>query len=811
MLRRDLAYALRMLRRAPGFTVVALLVIAVSVGAATLILNAVYGVLQQPLRGVPSTGGLVWVTAASPRAGRPLPLSYPDVVDYGHAGAGAIEAVAAYEPVPVSLGTGGEPVRITGHVVIGEYFALFGVRPAVGRLFAPAEMRPESAAPVVVIGHDLWRGRFNGDPGIVNREIQVNGRAVAVIGVASPEFTGPELGAAADVWLPAGALPVVAPERAAALLRRDSQSLTMVARLAPETAPEAARQQLAGTAVRLSNEFPESHENVTVQVTPMKGGVSPANASDVVPVAALLTALTAIALLIAGMNLAGLQVARSVQRSRDAAIQLAMGAPRSQLIRHAMFEGAVLAVLGGTLGLLVAAWLARLVTIEETPFRGVGLTPPAVTVAAALGFAVLGNLVVGAMAAWLTSRGNLLAVLTRGATTVTPGRRQRRIQSGSVVAQLALSLVLLFAAAQFVRALRDANTIDLGFRPEHVTAASFDLTLQNYDDVRRAAFERELLSRVGAVPGVTAVALASAAPLSGVVVLDRVAAGDGPLADGVDAGLNAVTAGYFSTLQIPLTRGRPFTDADREGAIPVAILNSTAAEQLWPGQDPVGRTVRLGDDAERFEVVGVAGDAKYDEPAEDPSPFVYLPLAQRRLLDKTTLLARSAQGAEVSPPALAQLVHEMDPSLPVFDATTLPDLVRARLDRQSAIGRVLSLLGFGAVAIAVVGLYGVVAYDVTQRTREIGIRVALGSSPRGVVTLIVSDSLRLAVAAVILGTAAAVPVALLLANAVFGLRAGDIGGLLGASLLLVTVVVLAALIPARRAARIRPLDALRAE
>lgn len=807
---RDLAHAFRTLRRSPGFTLVALVVVAVSIGGATTVAGAVYATLRRPMRGVASTDRLVWLTLSSPRAARPQGLSWPDLLDYREAGAAVLDVVAAYEPIPVSLGVG-EPIRINGHVVIGEYFGVFGVRPALGRFFMPEELHPEAGVPVLVLGHDLWRERFNSDARLVGGTLQVNGRPFVVIGVASPAFVGPELGAAADLWLPAGALRIAAPARAAALARRDRQSLAVVARLAAGVRPDVARQHLSATAARLGAEFPDSHRDQAIQVTPMQGGVPPGARGDAIPVAALLIGLTGIILLIAGVNLAGLHLSRALERRRDAAIRRAMGASRGQLFRQALSESIVLAVAGGGFGVLLAAWIGQVVRIGGDQFRGWPAVPLLFTLALGVGLSLLTVVASGISAAGLTLRGDGPEALTHARPAATPSRTSLRLQRRLVVAQLTASLVLLFAAAQFARAVGLANTIELGFDPDGVSMVSFDLVLQNYDAGRRAAFADALLTRLRAVPGVAAASLASVAPLSGTMVVDRVAPSDAPEAAGVDAGVNAVSPGFFATLGLPLRAGRPFTDADHEAAPRVAIVNEIAAERLWPGRNAVGQHLRLGDGTEAIAIVGVARSAKYDDPAESPMPFVYLPIAQHPVLDSTTVLARSGADAALSSRLLAGLVHELDPALPVFGAATLRDLTRARLDRQTAIGQVLAVVGLAGMAIALVGLHGLLAFTVTRRTREIGIRMALGLSPRQVLALIVSDGVKLAAVAVTVGAGAAAPVAALLSNVVFGLRVSDVSGFAIAALLLVAVTMMTSLVTGSRAAQIRPIDALRAE
>ena len=812
---RAFTYAIRSLRRAPGFSLTALLLICLSVGGVTTIATAVYSALARPLRGTNPVEGLVWLTMSSPRIARPQGLSYPDYRDYCEAGRSVLTGCAAYEPLPVSLASGPssagpqDPARLTEHLVFGSYFALLGVRASVGRLFDDAELQPGADFAVVVIGHDVWRSRFGSDPSIVGSAVSVNGRPFTVVGVAAPGFAGPELGVAADAWLPAGAARIASSARAAAFLRRDRPALTMIASLAQGVSPDIAQQALAHTSKRLSAEFPDSHDGLSVRVSRAHGGLPPGSLGEAVPMATLLVGLAGLVLAIAYTNLAGVQLARELQRSRDTAIHLALGAGRARLFQQVLAESIVLAGGGGLLGALLSIWVADLVAIGGAEFRGLTATPGVWTLGAAMALAVTTGVAFGVGPAWITARRDVIEVLKESSATATRGGRRLRLQSVCVVAQLAMSLVLLFAATQFVRSIHDANSRELGFEPDGVATLSFDLALQNYGDERQTLFERDLLARIAALPGVSVASLVNAPPTSGVIAIDDGVPADNPSALARPLGINGVSPGFFQTLRIPIRLGRPFSDADRQGAPLVAILNETAARQLWPGKDPVGRFVRVGTMADPAEVIGVAADAKYDDPTEDPMPFAYFPLAQRRVIERTSLLVRSASGIPLSAQVLGAVVHGLDPALPVFDGTTMRNVVRMRLDRQSAIGGLLSLVGVGGMLIAAVGLYGVLAYTVTQRKREIGIRMALGATPRQVLGLIVARSLKLTAVAICVGAAGALPVALLLSRQVFGLRAGDVGSFLAASLMLAGIAAMAALLPGRRAATIHPLDALR--
>ncbi len=810
----NLRFAWRSLARRPAFTAAAALVLALGIGVNSTLFALLSGVLFSPLPGVRAGDELVWVSAAWQYRARPGGLSYPDYLDFRGVD-GVWSGLAAFDAVPLSLsgalGGDGEPVRISGHAASGNYFEVLGVRPALGRFFLPVEDTTPGAHPVVVLSDRLWRTRYGADPNVVGRTIVLNRHDVTVVGVAPAGFRGPELGRAADLWVPLAMAEAAMPGNAGALSARGSSWLRSVGRLAPGVPLERARAALGAVAANIALEHPESHERRTVQLTPALGGLPPEARGELLPLAGLVAAVAALVLLIACSNVANLLLARGLGRGQEIRVRLALGAGRGRLVRELLGESLLLAVLGGALGLLAATWSADLL-LALLPASEVGDLEPASgprLLAFTLGIAVVSALLAGLAPALSATR-----AAPRASLAAAGAASRSRLGRALVVAQLAFSLVLLSVAGLCLGALGRAAAADLGFRPEGVAALTFDLELQGYTPAERQGFFGEALERIEALPAVVSASAANLAPLSGMMVgtwVGTETAAD-PDREGMTGFLNGVAPGYFRTLELPLLTGRDFTPADGPQEPGVAILNRTAAERLFGGEDAVGQRLRLdGAGGSLVEVVGVAADARYDEATEDPPPFVYLPLAQRSVLGRTTLLVRVDGDPAGALPTLKKLVTAIDPQLPVFETTTLEALAALRNDKQRSVSGLLSGFGGLGLVLAAVGLYGLMAQLVARRGRELGVRIALGATPRDVLRLILGDGLRLAALGAGAGLLLSLPAVPLVAGAIGGLEATDLAAFLAAVVLLAATAVAAAWLPARRALATDPQAALRAE
>jgi len=805
---QDLRFAFRAVWRSRVFAIGAVTTLALGIGVNATMFSLASTVLFRPLTGISSPERLVWISSLRRDRGQPAGLSFPDYLDYKAASAEVFADVLAFCHVPMSLGTHGHPERTKGHAVSGSYFPVLGVTPAIGRLFGPVDDVRGGVGRVAVISHRLWKERFAGRSNVLQQTILINGRQFAIVGVAAEGFQGPALGETAEVWVPFAAWPDLRSSEPALLENRGSSWLSVMARLRPEVSVDRAAAVLSSVAARLEAEYPDSNRNLGVIVGDAGSPIPPGGRREVVPVAALLLTVTGLVLMIACANVANLLLARGVGRSVEISVRAAIGASRGRLVRQFLMESMVLAAIGAAAGLLLSFWAADLLIALASPEAAgirTGVDPRVV------GYTILLTVVsvcaFGLAPALVSTRGSLLPTLRM--TPSAGGVRRSRFQSVFVVTQLALSLVLLLAAGLSLRALQKSSRIDLGFDAHNVTTASYDLVLQNYPVDRRDGFRRELLARLRATPGVESAAIANLAPLSGTMVgggAEVPDAGDRAL---VTVFLNAVDAAYFSTMRIPIVRGRPFGHADVHGSNPVAIVNQTLAQTLWGSGDPIGKTIRLQLTAvESVQVVGIARDSKYDEPTEDPRPFLYLALAQRSAFDSETVIVRSAA---IPAGAIELTIHALDPTLPVFDVRPFDGLLRDRADKQRAMSALLA--GFGALAmlLAAVGLYGVVAFTTAQRTREMGLRLALGATPAQLARLIAGDGLRLALIGTAIGSALAIPLARVIGTLIFGVEIADIAAFVLACVIMIGTAVFASLVPAGRAVSVDPMSALRSE
>ena len=803
-----LKYAVRALCRQPLFTAGAVFTIALGVGLNATMFAFVNAALWRPLTGVANPEQLAWVSAVWTDRGRETGMSYPEFRDYEAGAASAFSGLAAFSTSPLSLGSGGEPARIDAQLVSGNFFDVLGVVPSSGRLLR-ADDEQAGAGTVAVLSHRLWQERFGAAPEMVGQTIVVNGSTATVVGVAAEGFHGPALGETADLWVPLTRLPDLRARERSSLADRRAASLLVIGRLRHGQSMAGAREAARAVAVNLQREQPATNENRGVRVSSAPSGLPPSARGEIVPLTALVLVVSGVVLLIACANVANLLLARGVSRAHEMSIRAAIGAGRGRLVLDLLTESAVLAVTGAAVGLLLSLWANALlqVSLPADEFRGLNVAVDVRVVAFAAAIAVLSVCAFGLVPAFAGTRQALAPTLRR---TAAAGGGRSRLQSLFVVAQLALSLVLLTGGALSLRAIQKSRAIDLGFVPQGVATASYDLELQNYTLERRRAFRQALRDRLEGLPGVRAVGIANMPPLSGTMVGTVVSTVDASGA-AVEASsyLNAASAGFFEALRLPIVRGRPFSTADVVGAPPAAVINETLARRLWGNDDPIGRRIRLDEDV--FAVVGVARDSKYDEVSEDPRPFMYLSLEQRPQLDRETVLVR----AESDPGTLSRLLHEeirrLDPQLPVFDVRPMTVLLQDRMDKERAISAMLAAFGGLALLLAALGLYGVMAYTVSRRVRELGIRLALGATPASVVQLVARDGLRLAAVGLAAGTVPAALLAYALGTVLFGVQIADVAAFAATCACLLLVSVAAAYVPARRAARLDPIAALRIE
>jgi len=802
---QDLKYALRSLSRSPIFALGAIATLALGIGVNSTIFTLANNALFRSMPAIGAASELVWVSGLSRTTGRTGGMSYPEYLDYQDRATDVFSGLLAFAPASFSLGSGGQPQRIRGHLVSASYFATLGVTVANGRVLQQGDDE-RGAPPAAVISQRLSQQRFGGR--IPDRPILVNGRDVTVVGIAPPGFVGPELGQSADIWMPISALPLINATQAAWLKQRDTLWLRVIGRRRADTSLQQAQAVTTAIAAALETEHPVTNKDRTALVSSATAGVRPSERGELLPIAALLLVVTGLVLLIACANVSNLLLARGAARSIEISIRAAVGASRWRIVRQLLIESLVLASAGALGGLLLSFWTSDLLLarLPELDFGGLEASVDARVLVFTSALGAFSACIFGLTPALTVTRGTLLPRLRQ--TTSAGGRS--RPQGFFVVTQLSLSLVLLLGAGLGLRALQKTAAIDLGFTTEGLSTASYDLTLQNYPRQRREIFRRDLIARMQSIAGVASVTIADLPPLSGTMVSTMVSATDagGRLSES-RAYMSSVGPNYFKTMDIPLLRGRGITETDRRGTTDVAIVNETLAHRLWPDLDPVGQILQVDDQS--VQIVGVARDAKYDEATEDPRAFLYLALDQHSMIDRETVIVRSSGSAPLSRTVVRDQIHALDPALPVFDVRSFDDVLRDRADKQRGISALFAAFGVLALALASLGLYGVMSYAVTRRTHEIGVRLALGATPRQLIRLIAEDGFQLTVKGIGIGTVLAYPLARALGALIFGVQIADLATFATTCVVLLGVAMAAALLPAIRAANLDPVAALRTE
>ncbi|MFN0121121.1 MAG: ABC transporter permease [Blastocatellia bacterium] len=806
---QDIRFAIRLLRKRPGFTMIAMLTLALGIGANTAIFSLVNTVLLRPLP-VERPAELATVQTKWDN-GTDSIFSYPnyrDVRDRNQSFAG----LAGYRFVPMSLSYQGTNERIWGYLVSGNYFDVLGVRALHGRTFQPEEDRTKNAHPVAVMSHGCWQRRFGADPAIVGRTIQLNGRAFTVIGVAPPDFVGTEVAFATELFVPLMMAGVIEPG-SGWLDDRDSENMFVVGRLKPGVTRARAGQELQPVMQQLAREFPKENAGKALRVGPV-GLFLPSIREGVMTFSWVLMAVVALVLLIACVNLANLLVARATERRREIAIRLAMGASRWQLIRQMLTESVLLSLLGGGVGLLLAFWINDLVTKIKLP------TDIAIVfdlrmdwrvLAYGMGLSLLTGVIFGLLPAWQASKPDLVPALKDEASA--SGFRRARLRNALVVAQMALSLLLLICAGLIVRSLQQAQAMRPGFNPENAVAMTFDIALQGYNEARGRAFHKQILERVRQLSGVKSVAITDYVPLSlsfnnsSIYIEGQPAprSGDMPLAV-----MSRVTPGFFETMGIAL-RGRDFTEHDDRTESRFAVVNEEFARRFFPGQDAIGKRFNhSGPNDPYWQIIGVAANGKYNSLGEKQQIAVYRPQL-RDYNTYTTLIARTTVSPDTMISAIRQEFRDLDAALPLSDVKTLKQHMSLPLFPARVAGMVLGSFGVLALILAASGIYGVMAYVVSQRTREIGIRMALGASAGTVLRMITTQGMKLILVGMAIGLIAAFFLTRFLSGVLYGVSATDPLTFVVIVALLLVIALLACWIPARRAARVDPLVALRYE
>jgi predicted permease len=806
---QDMMYALRMLRKSPGFTIVAVLTLVVGIGGNATVFSWIRGVLLNPLPGVTQANQLVVAETVMP-GGELHTSSYPDYKDFRDQNH-VFSALIGFEFVgaDLSLREDAPAKRVWGLIVTENYFDVLGVRPALGQTFHSAPNQALNSDPYIVLSQGLWARQFGSDPNIVGRVVHINTHPFTVIGVAPQGFYGTIVGIAAEYWVPMMMQPQALPGED--IEERSPTFVHIMGRLRPGVTMAQAQAEMGTIAGNLAREYPDTNKNIGVALAPVwkaHYGVQDFLRS----VLGFLMIAAALVLLIACVNVANLLLARATAREREMAIRAAMGADRERLVRLLLSECLVLALVGGGGGALLALWGVNLLRFFM-PATHLPIAFPTGLSAPVLGFTLLLSLatgiVFGLVPALRGSKTDLNQSLKEGGRSASASGH--RLRDVLVISEVALATVLLVTAGLLLRSLRNAEAAGPGFNASHVALAAFDLRGNGYSGERSTNYFDRILERVRAMPGVESATSERYVPLwftgRSYSFIQVEGYTPGPNED-MRVDLNVVGSDYFHTMQIPIVAGRDFAEQDRSGAPKVLIVNQTMAKRFWPGQDPTGHAVRLW--GEWRTVAGVAHDIKYHRVNEEPEPFMYMPELQTEDTD-ANILVRSQLPASAVIGMVHDVAQSLDSKVQPIESDDLTELLDASMFANRTAAAIASLLGGLGVFLAALGIYGLLSYTVSQRFREIGVRIALGAQSRDVLRLVVGAGFKLAAIGAAAGATVALAITRGMSSLLFGVSASDPPTFLAVIALVTLAAALAAYIPARRATRVDPMVALRYE
>jgi putative ABC transport system permease protein len=817
---QDIRFGVRVLAKKPGLSALAILALTLGIGLNTAIFSLFNSAVLQPLPVRDADRVMSLYRVVEGERGHGV-MSYPEYKFYRD-NSTVFSGISAYSGAKLLLGNGGagsqdtKPEWLEAQLFTGNMFKVLGAGAALGRTFLPEEDQVPGAKPVVVLNHGFWQRRFGGDANLIGQTINLNALPYTVVGIAPRDFIGPDP-EVPDVWIPL-MMSGNAYYGANMLASREGGWLRVMGRLKPEVSPERAQLEITLLAKRYHSEDTEQQRTPTISVVPASL-LSPSEKSDVIPFAVLVIAAVGLVLFIASANVANLQLARGVSRQKELGIRISLGASRWRLIRQLSIEGFLLAGISSVFGLFLAWWTADLLLGLTHPpgSRALSLRlAPDWRVACYLaGITLLTGIVSGFMPALRISRQDPLKAMNANAGAASY-RKGRGLRSILVISQVAMSLFLLSGAGLLVRALGKAHATDPGFDIKHVALLTVDLRVLKYGPAREIDFDRRLTERIAALPGVQGVALAYTAPLgtsfseAGIMIEGSEPPPGAPLPN---VNTNSVTPEYFGTLGIPFMRGRDFTAAEVESGARVIVVSESFAHTFWPGQDPVGKRIFTGrKEVSPYTVIGVVRDVRNVYLWASDIPYLYWPLKLGEFegARRTNIFVRTAGSPESLLSVLPGLAREIDPAAPAT-ARSLADNLAIWIWPSEIGAAVSAAFGFLALALAAIGITTMTGFAVTQRTKEIGIRIALGSQPSGVVRLLVWQTGRLVLIGAVLGLAAGVAASRVLEKFLYGLSAVDGAAFLGVTILLGGVALLACYIPARRATKVDPMVALRYE
>jgi putative ABC transport system permease protein len=819
---QDVRYGLRMLAKSPGFTAIAIVTLALGIGVNTAIFSVLNGWLFRPL---PVRAPQQIMVLAFFQQEEGSQFSYLDFLDFQKQ-ADTFSDLFAYATGVAGLSANGNASEFAYSAVTGNYFSALGLKPALGRLFVPGEGEKPGEERLVVLGYSFWQKRFSGDPGIVGKQVRINGKPVTVMGVTPEEFHGTFFAFDMDGYLALSTAMSMDQNASGFWTDRRHRRLTVLGRLKRGVSLAQAQSTVEVIAGRLAAQYPGTNQGVTVRAIPERlARPAPLVTSFVPVIASLFLVLPALVLLLACMNVANILLARATVRQREMAIRAALGAGRGRLIRQMFTESLLLALLGGMGGVLLGEWAIRasgsMLHSVTTTTSNLGYKLDSSfdwrVFAYALGIAVFTGILVGVWPAFRASRADVNAGLRESGRSDPAGVGRHGIRSLLVVAQVAGSLMLLIVAGLFVRSLKRAEQMDLGFNPDHVLNVMLDPYQIGYDETRAKTFHRELEDRIRALPGVQSASLAFTVPLGMPSPSDPVYVEGHPLPAGQQPptiSYDSIDPAYFETMRVPLLRGRTFADSDNEMARPVAIVNQTMAKRLWPNEGPFGKRFSVKGAAGPFiEIVGLARDGQSMWMlSPDRQPYFYVPLAQN-YHSFLSLQVRTAVPPESLIVRVQEEIRKLAPDLPVIDCRTMQQGIHglAGLFVFRLAASLATVMGILGLTLAVVGVYGVVSFAVTQRTHEIGIRMALGAERSDILKLALRQGLGLVVVGVFAGLLSAWALTRVMSKLLMGVSATDPMTYAIVVILLSAVALAASYIPARRATKVDPMVALRYE
>ncbi|PYU50854.1 MAG: hypothetical protein DMG48_11605 [Acidobacteria bacterium] len=820
---QDLRGGLRMLKKSPGFTFVAVLSLALGIGANTAIFTIINAVFLHPLPvEEPSRLAELFTrdtitfnaNANFQLTGTSLP-NYEDYRDQNNVFSGL--ATVTF-PIPLNWGGQAEPQQLNASLVSGNFFDVLGVKPYRGRAFIPDGDKKIGGNPEVVLSYSLWARKFGSDDKFIGQTITLNGTPYTVVGVAPPGFKGiVSLGRPDLLWIPITMRDYVLTGQLKDLeSNRRFRWLSIVGRLKPQVDVAQARAAMKTVAAGLEKEYPRDNKGRTAELFPLNESALGINQRQQFSLAGgVLMSVVGLVLLIACVNLANLLLAQASKREKELSIRAAMGAGRARLVRQLLTESTVLSLLGGLAGLVVAYWGRNVLWSFRPPFLldgSIDLSFDARVLGFTLLISLFTGLIFGIIPAIKASGTDINEVLKTGGRGGALGWTHNRLRGLLVISEIALALVALVGSGLFLRSMQNAQQFNPGFESQNLLQMNFDLGALRYGADHGQQFFRDAIERAKTVPGVVSASVSSNGVFGGgfAGTIFREGEQTDPNNRGTLVNFDDVTPGHFETMRIPLISGRDFTDFDRDKTTRVAIINEAMAKAIWPGQEPLGKRFAIVKEPELLQVIGVVGTTVVGQIGEDPQPTAYLPMRQQ-YSPFATLVARTNSNPEPLIGAVRAQVQQIDKNLAFTNAQTVQQILGQGLWAARMGAALLGLFGALALILASIGIYGVLAYSVAQRTSEIGLRMALGAQPRQVLGLVLKQGMLLAVIGAAVGIIVALPVARMAGNLLYGISATDPLTYVGITLLLMAVALLACYLPARRATRIDPLIALRVE